>query len=415
MRRGSTVFWLIVLLVIAALEYYTYTSVRFAIKDLRPLYKNSLFGLYLVLTILWFGVFVAFPYIRTIEGNKMLINITTSFFMGFLILKLLVGVFLALDDLKRVLFWASSFFFTKEDMPSIVSNGMSRSEFIQKTGLLFGGALFGTFIYGMSNRYRYNVKQVEIGFANLPKAFKGLRIVHISDIHSGSFNNEVAVQRGVDLINQQNPDIIFFTGDLVNNRSAEMEGYIQVFKQLKARMGVYSIFGNHDYGDYVEWESPEAKEKNLAYLKQIHKALGWRLLLNENEVLELDGDQIALIGVENTSAKGFHSYGDLARAYNGVGHLPFKILLSHDPSHWDGQVRPEYGDIDLMLSGHTHGMQFGIDLSWLKWSPVQYMYKQWAGLYQEGTQYLYVNRGFGFLGYPGRVGMLPEITVLKLT
>ncbi len=242
-----------------------------------------------------------------------------------------------------------------------------------------------------------------------------MRIVHISDIHSGSFNNKSAVQKGVDHILQLKPDLILFTGDLVNNKADEMVEYKEVFQKLQAPMGVYSTLGNHDYGDYVQWDSETAKKQNLERLKETHREMGWNLLLNEHVVLEKEGQQIGLLGVENWSNKArFPKYGKLDKAYEGTANLPFKILMSHDPSHWDAEVRKSYQDIDLMLAGHTHGMQFGVELPWFKWSPVQYVYKQWAGLYEEEKQKLYVNRGFGFIGYPGRVGILPEITLLEL-
>jgi hypothetical protein len=282
-------------------------------------------------------------------------------------------------------------------------------------GLGIGTTLFGTLLYGFSNKYNYQVKKVSLAFENLPKAFKGLKIVHISDIHSGSFQDSKAVEHGVDLIIKENADLILFTGDLVNDRHTEILEYIPVFNKLKAPLGVYSTLGNHDYGDYVAWESESAKTDNLNKLKQAHKDLGWRLLMNEHVVLEKSGEKIALLGIENWGAKGrFPKYGKMKEAHSGTEQYPFKILMSHDPSHWDAQVKTEYPDIDLMLAGHTHGMQFGVELPFFKFSPVQWMYKQWAGLYEDGKQKLYVNRGFGFIGYPGRVGILPEITIIEI-
>jgi predicted MPP superfamily phosphohydrolase len=259
------------------------------------------------------------------------------------------------------------------------------------------------------------VVNLALQFPRLPKAFAGMKIAHISDIHSGSFTDKSAVERGVQLLMAQKPDLIIFSGDLVNDRAAEMANFMDVFSQLQAPLGVYSTLGNHDYGDYVRWESPEEKRANLQQLQSIHKQLGWRLLMNEHVVLERGGEQIALLGIENWSAKGrFPKYGDLSQAYAGAKDIPFKMLISHDPSHWEAEVLPKYSDIDLMFSGHTHGMQFGLEIPGIKWSPVQYMYKQWAGLYSNGDRKLHVNRGFGFIGYPGRVGILPEITMLKL-
>jgi predicted MPP superfamily phosphohydrolase len=223
------------------------------------------------------------------------------------------------------------------------------------------------------------------------------------------------VAHGIDRVLAEKPDLILFTGDLVNDISKEVDPYKEIFSRLKAPMGVFSTLGNHDYGDYIWWETPELKKANLDRLKQLQADMGWRLLMNEHVALEKDGQQIALIGIENWSAKArFPKHGRLDEAYAGTEKYPFKILMSHDPSHWDAEVRPHYPDIDLALAGHTHGMQFGVEIPGLKWSPVQYVYKQWAGLYEEGRQKLYVNRGFGFIGYPGRVGILPEITVIEL-
>lgn len=221
--------------------------------------------------------------------------------------------------------------------------------------------------------------------------------------------------KGVYKIMKEKPDLVLFTGDLVNNVAAEMEDYLDVFDKITAPMGVYSTLGNHDYGDYVQWDSAEEKAKNLEDLKQTHARLGWRLLMNENVVLEKGGEKIALMGIENWSAKArFPKYGDLGKAYAGTESLPFKILMSHDPSHWKAEVLEKYPDIDLVLSGHTHGMQFGVEIPGLRWSPVQYVYREWAGLYEKDNNKLYVNRGFGFIGYPGRVGILPEITLIEL-
>jgi len=241
-----------------------------------------------------------------------------------------------------------------------------------------------------------------------------LKVVHISDIHSGSFTDKAAVIKGVKKIMNEKPDLILFTGDLVNNTADEMNDYMDVFNQLNAPMGVYSTLGNHDYGDYVAWDSKDEKIANLERLKQVHAKLGWRLLMNEHVAFERNGEKIALLGVENWSSKArFPKYGDLQKAHTGSEQYPFKILMSHDPSHWKGEVLEKYPDIDLMLAGHTHGMQFGVEIPGFKWSPVQYVYKEWDGLYENEKQKLYVNPGFGFIGYPGRVGILPEITLLE--
>jgi predicted MPP superfamily phosphohydrolase len=281
-----------------------------------------------------------------------------------------------------------------------------------------GGTLFTSLVHGFSNKYKYQVRKIPLSLPNLPAGFRGLKVVQLSDIHSGSFDNKEAVLKGVERIMEEKPDLVLFTGDLVNNSADEMDDFIDVFNRIQAPLGVYSVLGNHDYGDYMQWDSDDLKKANLARLKAVHADLGWKLLLNEHVELERNGDRIALLGVENWSAKaGFPQYGDMARAHAGTSAYPFKILMSHDPSHWKAEVCEKYPDIDLCLSGHTHGMQFGVEIPGLKWSPVQYMYREWAGLYErEGSrQQLYVNRGFGFIGYPGRVGILPEITVFTLS
>jgi hypothetical protein len=266
----------------------------------------------------------------------------------------------------------------------------------------------------VKGKYKYQVRRVTIAFKYLPEAFHNFTITQVSDIHSGSFDDAHEVSRGVELANSQNSDIFFFTGDLVNNIADEMKPWMDTFSKFHAPYGKFSILGNHDYGDYMQWESKEAKIKNLERLKEIHKEIGFKLLLNEIAIIEKDGQQIALIGVENWGKRGFTKYGNLNKALNGVDDNSFKILLSHDPSHWDAEVINHEKHIHLTLAGHTHGMQFGVEVPGFKWSPVQYIYPEWAGLYEKNDKYIYVNRGFGFIGYPGRVGIYPEITVIKL-
>jgi predicted MPP superfamily phosphohydrolase len=337
-----------------------------------------------------------------------------------------------IDDIRRVFQWVIAQFVSRTDDPADQAETISRSAFLSWMGLGLGATLFGSLIYGFRNKYNYHVRKVKLKYANLPESFRGLRVVQVSDIHSGSFMNTTAVQHGVDLINKQKGDIILFTGDLVNDRASEMQPYMEVFNRLTAPLGVFSTFGNHDYGDYVSWpdrdDAHALKEKatgkhlmtplqaqNLEELKKVHAGLGWKLLMDEWVPLEKNGEKIALIGVQNISGKArFHSYGNLHKAYQGTETFPFKILMSHDPSHWGSEVLKDFKDIDLTLAGHTHGMQFGVEIPGLRWSPVKWVYKQWAGLYEEGSQKLYVNRGFGFIGYPGRVGILPEITVIDL-
>jgi predicted MPP superfamily phosphohydrolase len=305
--------------------------------------------------------------------------------------------------------------FYKPESPISAENTISRSDFLVKTAMVAGALPLTAMTYGiLSGAHDYRIRRHKIFLPNLPAAFDGIKIGQLSDIHSGSFFNRTAVKGGVDMLLKEKPDLIFFTGDLVNNQASEIKNYIDVFGKVSAPLGVFSTLGNHDYGDYVSWNSTREKIQNLENLKEAHKLMGWNLLLNENRMISQGGETMAIMGVENWGAGRFAKYGDLAKAYQGSREAPVKLLLSHDPSHWDAQVRPEFSDIDLTFSGHTHGFQFGVEIGNIKWSPSKYIYKQWAGLYQTAHQYLYVNRGFGYLGFPGRVGMPPEITILEL-
>ena len=290
-----------------------------------------------------------------------------------------------------------------------------RRKFVSQIALGAAAIPFVGTIWGViKGKYDYKVHKVKIAFKDLPDAFHGFKITQLSDIHSGSFDDPEAVQRGIDMANAQKSDLIVFTGDLVNNVASEMNPWIDHFSQLTAPFGKYSILGNHDYGDYVQWPSEEAKAKNLDALKTVHGKIGFRLLLNEKVHLEKEGQKIALLGVENWGKRGFVKHGDLDKAIANIDDNEFKILLSHDPSHWEEKTIPHKKHIHLTMAGHTHGMQFGIEIPGIKWSPIKYIYKQWAGLYEEKGKFIYVNRGFGFLGFPGRVGILPEITVIEL-
>ncbi len=356
------------------------------------------------------------PYLQFDRQAKLAKSTIFAMIAGLFFAKLIASLFFVVDDVRRGIQWAGTklFFKPKEAGLSPVGEGISRSVFLSWAGMLAGSGLFGTLIYGFGNKHRYQVTKIKLDYPNLPQAFRGIKIAHISDIHAGSFSDKEAVIKGVQKLMLEKPDLILFTGDLVNNVASEMDEYMDVFNKLNAPLGIYSTLGNHDYGDYVEWDSPAEKNTNLERLKQVHAAMGWKLLMNEHVVLEKESDSIALLGIENWSSKArFPKYGDLKKAYAGSEKHPFKILLSHDPSHWRAEVCESYQDIDLVLSGHTHGMQFGVEIPGIKWSPVQYVYNEWAGLYEKGNQKLYVNRGFGFIGYPGRVGILPEITVLE--
>lgn len=398
------------------LDFYVFQIVKTVSHSASPRTRSIIFITYWVLSVLALVVFLLLPLFE--HFPKGVRSTAFSIVIGLFLCKLIASVFFLIDDLRRGIQWLSAklFFSNTEGEEVQTGDRMSRSLFLSWAGIAVGSGLYTSLLFGFSNKYNYKVKNVALNFSNLPPAFKGLKIVQISDIHAGSFTNKAEVAKGVDKILALKPDVIFFTGDLVNNTADEMLSYMDVFSRLKAPMGVYSIFGNHDYADYIQWNSAAEKSQNLEELKTVHAKLGWRLLLDENVVLQKANDKIALIGVQNWSAlKRFPKYGNLTKAYEGSEAMPFKILLSHDPTHWDAEVRPKFPDIDLTLSGHTHGMQFGLEIPWLRWSPVQYVYKQWMGLYQEGNQHLYINRGYGFIGYPGRVGILPEITLIQLT
>jgi hypothetical protein len=411
---GSIIFLVVMLLV----DIYVFQALRAVSPNWHSRTRLIVFVSYWLICAVGLAFFASLPYIQLEQVPKALRTYLLATSIGWFLAQLIAIPFFLIDDLRRLAQWIIAQFVARTAEVAQADGtdaGISRSVFLSWLGLGIGSSLFGSLLYGFRNKYNYQVNRISLPFAQLPPSFKGLKVVHISDIHSGSFMNTKAVEKGVEIINNLHPDVILFTGDLVNDRADEMEPYIGVFNKLRARLGVYSTFGNHDYGDYARWPSEEAKKANLEKLRQVHAQLGWRLLNDETVKLEQDGAQIGLIGVQNISGKGrFHSYGNLEKAYADSADLPFKMLMSHDPSHWDAEVRTRFPDIALTLSGHTHGMQFGVELPGFKWSPVQWMYKQWAGLYEEGAQKLYVNRGFGFIGYPGRVGILPEITLIEL-
>lgn len=409
MRNWGFISFVIILVIL--LDFYIFQVVKTLAQGTTSKLKPLIFSGYWGICILALVLFTLLPFLYQWPMFRTYVFATV---IGFFLAKLLAALFFLVDDARRLVQWvASKLLFRGTEGEN--ADGITRSTFLSWLGLGMGGAVYGSLLYGFSNKYNYEVRRVKLKYDNLPPGFKGLKIVQLSDIHSGSLANSHAVQKGVDKVLRENADLILFTGDLVNDVVTEMKDYKNIFSQLKAPMGVFSTLGNHDYGDYIWWESPEAKKANLERLKQLQAEMGWRLLMNEHIVLERGGDQIALIGIENWSAKArFPKHGKMHQAYPGAEKYPFKILLSHDPSHWDAEVRPKYPDIDLVLAGHTHGMQFGVEIPGFKWSPVQYVYKEWAGLYEEGRQKLYVNRGFGFIGYPGRVGIMPEITVIEL-
>lgn len=408
--------WWIIIGIMLLVDLYVFSALKSVTQNSGDKTKLAVYAVYWTISGGALLTVILFPFVEVFQRNIFFRNYVFAILVGFFFAKLIASSFFLVDDLRRGAVWLMGKIFPNTGADFVNDSGrINRSVFFSWAGFAVGGGLFTTLLYGFSNKYNYHVNKVKLAFNNLPAAFKGLKIVHISDIHSGSFQDKNAVSKGVDMLLAENPDLILFTGDLVNDRADEMKNYTDIFSKVKAPMGVYSTLGNHDYGDYTDWPSEEAKKENLQTLKEVHKNMGWRLLMNEHVVLEKNNEQIALLGIENWSAFGrFPKYGKMETAYPGSEKYPFKILMSHDPSHWDAEIKTKYTDIDLMLSGHTHGMQFGIENPYFKWSPVQWFYKQWAGLYEDGKQKLYVNRGYGFIGYPGRVGILPEITVIEL-
>jgi len=414
---NRTFFFILLTFVLVAIDWYLWQGLRVVIRNLNPLTQRWIGGAYWSLTALTLFAYVGMQLLPP----DYFTSTTRTFIVAFIAIpylsKLLAVVILLIDDVRRFLQWIVSFFIPSAApvSPETGEPAIPRSQFLATTAVVAGAGLMGTFAFGiLSGAHDYRIRRIRVPLKNLPRAFHGIKIAQLSDIHSGSFFNKTAVKGGIEMLMKEKPDIAFFTGDLVNDRAIEVKDYMNIFDKVKAPLGVHSVLGNHDYGDYVQWSGVQEKTANLQNLKKAHQLLGWNLMLDENRAIRVDGEEIGLIGIQNWGAGNFAKYGNLEKAYQNTGDFPVKLLLSHDPSHWQAQVLPNYHDIDIAFAGHTHGMQFGVEIGKLKWSPVQYRYKQWAGLYEENDQYLYVNRGFGYLGYPGRVGILPEITIMEL-
>ncbi len=364
------------------------------------------------------GIYISQFYFKTGMVRN---SITVSYFV-MVLSEIFVVPFLLYDDCRRLILWiklkvTKRLNSAKDPITHASTQALlSRSEFISKTGLLVAAVPFSLINFGMlTGAYDYRIKRVPLILPNLPSQFNGLKILQISDIHSGSFYDKKAVLGGIEMILKEKADIVFFTGDLVNDKAKEMYDYQDLFSKIKAPLGVYSITGNHDYGNYSWWPSEAKKAKNFADLVKTHENMGWDLLMNENKKITLGGESIAILGIENWGASTrFPKYGRVDLASKGTEESAIKLLLSHDPSHWNAKITKENKEIDVMFSGHTHGMQFGFQFGNLQWSPVQYVYPEWSGLYKNENQQLYVNVGYGFIGYPGRIGILPEITVFEL-
>ena len=396
---------IILIVLITILEIYTFQAFKTITKSklVRFLFLAINIAVYL------YSFIIIFSYDRS-NGQTPEFQMAMGLLLTISIPKLVVIFILFGEDMYR---WVLKLFsaISSEDTKPLAG----RRKFISQIALGLASIPFAAFIYGIiQGKYNYKVLKYQLTFKDLPEAFDGFTITQISDIHSGSFTNKEKIQYGVDLINKQKSDIMLFTGDIVNNKADEMDDWIDVFDKLKAKEGKYAILGNHDYGDYMDWKNPEDKIDNFQKVKDIHKKIGFDLLLDEHRYLEKDGQKIALLGVENWG-KGFNQSGDLKKASKNIKKEDFKILMSHDPSHWEYKIKEDPFNYQLTLSGHTHGLQMGIEIpGWLKWSPSKYAYKQWAGLYEEAGRYVNVNRGFGYHAFPGRVGIWPEITVIEL-
>lgn len=397
---------LLPIIILLAIDLYAFQAIRTVLID-SPTLKLILTIVYWMISIaLYIGAIAIMQ--REFNTTTLAIRIVFGAIITFAVAKLFIVLFLLAEDSVRLVKWAVHQLYT-QPITGVKQHGITRSQFISKIGLLAGGFMLGSFVWGMvKTAYNYKVRKVSVPLAQLKSSFTGLKIVQISDLHLGSFIGTEAIEHAVKIINKQQADVIFFTGDLVNAHATEAESFIPVLSQLKAKYGVYSTLGNHDY---------YGTEADLARIKTIHTECGWTILNNDHRVLEIDDQKIAIVGVENWGeSRHFPKMGDLDKACQGCEEVDVKLLLSHDPSHWNYVVSQNYKDIDITFSGHTHGFQFGIEIPQLKikWSPSQYAYKQWAGLYSRGKQHLYVNRGLGFIGFHGRVGIPPEITVMDV-
>lgn len=396
--------FIILLAVFFIIEIYVYQAIR-------NITTNNYIRIgYWVFTLLAYGIILYWilTFNRASRDHQQ-IQLMVSAMMIFVLPKLLSVIFLLIGDFTRFVEFGFKYFTANENyFPE-------RRKFISTTALAAAGIFSALAIDGIIfGKYRHTVRKVKLRFKNLPENFKGYKIVQISDVHSGSFFNPQKLQKAIDLINEQDADVVLFTGDMVNNYADEFKPFIPLFKRIKAKDGKFSILGNHDYGDYGAWNSREEKAQNIPTLKNYQAEAGFKLLRNENIALEKNGEKIYLLGVENWGIKPFPQYGDLDKALKGVPEDAIKVLMSHDPTHFDEVVKKHKTHVHLTLSGHTHGMQFGLDLKNIKWSPVKFKYKKWADLYESEGKYLYVNRGFGVIAYPGRVGINPEITVIEL-
>lgn len=402
--------WIIFFGILLLMEWYAFQAVR-TLMDNRWIQRG-----YLLVSVLIIGyiAYTFYNFDRSIGQNRQFLTATGLLLLVYLP-KAVITVFLFGEDILRLFTWIFNYYSGSNDATGHLMP--ARRKFLSTLALGTAAVPFLSVLYGIfQGRFNYKLVSQKIYFDDLPDEFDGFKILQLSDIHCGSFDNPEKIQYGIDLINSQEFDLMVFTGDLVNNFSHEMDDWIEMFSGIKnPKWGKYSVLGNHDYGDYSTWKNEKDKSTNFQKIKDIFPNIGFQLLLNETISLNKGNDAIKLVGVENWGAGRFQKYGDLKKASEGLKPEDFKILLSHDPSHWEVQVKENPLNYQLTLSGHTHGMQFGIEVpGWIKWSPAEYVYKYWAGLYQNAHRYLYVNRGFGYHAYPGRVGIWPEITLIEL-
>lgn len=410
--RNPILFFTLLTFLILAIDIYTYQAIKAAFKNWSIDRQQAIKIIHYSISALVIISALSWPYVKFFHTPGFF---RTYFFaIVFLIYfsKVFILLFLLIEDFFRIIQWMFKFFQPKYEFSG---DTISRNQFVSRIALFFGLLPLVVGINGMiSNAYNYRFRRIKVYLPDLPEGFENLKIIQLSDIHSGSFTRTKPIESAIEKINNEAADFIFFTGDLVNNIADELKPYQKIFSQLKAKEGIYSVLGNHDYGDYFKWKDKAEKKANFQQLLSMQKEMGWRLLMDEHVLLNRGGDSIAIIGVQNWSAKmNFPKYGDLQKAYSGCEEAKVKFLLSHDPSHWDAEIKPKFPDIDFTFSGHTHGAQLGVEIPGIRWSPSKYFYKQWADLYQDAQQYLYVNRGFGFIGYPGRIGIMPEVSIFE--
>jgi predicted MPP superfamily phosphohydrolase len=399
--------WFIFIIFLLLTQFYVFQAIKTVTNN------KILFGIYLSFVIIVYGILIYYFFTR-FSGFTNFMEYSIGFFLALSFFQLILLSVVFLEDIIR--FFQFLFSFSKNNLNYDQTSFPQRRKFISQAAIILASIPFSAILFGMyKGKYNYKVLSYDLEFDDLPSSFDGFKITQISDLHSGSFDNPKKVEYGLNLVHDQKSDLILFTGDIVNNKTKELLPWVKLFSALKAPYGIFSVLGNHDYGDYTNWENKEAKKANMDLMFSTQEKMGWKLLNNDSVYLDKNGEKIAIVGVENWGKGRFKKAGDLNKSVEKISKKDFKILLTHDPSHWDAEVLKHKHKFHLTLSGHTHGFQFGIEIpGFFKWSPSQWQYKQWAGIYKKNNQFLNVNRGFGYLAYPGRVGIWPEITVITL-